>query len=206
MLVKIDHICCTCRTGEEEEVLKSFPEYSVSFVEKNLTNLDIKEEKSNYENTVHDIIYLEAENHVPIEITSYHNVGESGNGISFSQEDSVLHIKTPDVSKTLEVLKLCGAKVTECRDFCAECSLKGLLDKNQLRIEVSSTKENTNWILDEKGICCLAIIVRNIETARDKWMKYYRATEIRSLNVNGRVLKLFFGYGDCGETIEIISY
>ena len=54
-------------------------------------------------------------------------------------------------------------------------------------------------------MCCLAIVVKDINEERKKWVKNFEATKIEELEVNGRKLKIFFGLGKCGEKIEVIS-
>lgn len=205
MLIKIDHICYACSLNEEQDVLKKYSDYNLKFTEKNLKNIDIKKKILSCKNEHHNINYLESTNALPIEITSYQNICEEQNSLFYDDKKLLLRILSNNVQLTKELFALCGAKFQqECDDY-AIGTIKGIFDKKALNIEIRHSSEKREWILDGEGVCCVAIVVKDINEERKKWLRNFDATEIDELEVNGRKLKIFFGMGKCGEKIEIIS-
>lgn len=205
MLIKIDHVCYTCARGSEKNIIESNPYYNVCFKEVNLENLDIKQVKSCCYNDIHDIIYMEAEGKIPIEITEYPTIAEGENRLAFDSATSTLVIPTDNLQQSIDFFQFCGAKISQQNSCRVQGSIKGLFDKTALNIDLVLTEQKTEWILDRGGICCLALVVKDVEKEREKWLERYEATEIRELDVNRKKLKIFFGFGKCGETIEVIS-
>lgn len=205
MLIKIDHVCYTCARENDKSIIDANPSYKVLFKETDLENLDIKQGMSCCENKVHDIVYLEAKGKIPIEITEYGVIDEGKNEPAFNSETSTLYIPTHNLADSIAFFQFCGAKIPEQTLTYAKGTIKGLFDKTTLNIELNLSDQACDWILDRSGVCCLALVVKDIEKERDKWLEQYHATEIRMLNVNGKRLKIFFGVGKCGETIEVIS-
>ena len=205
MLIKIDHVCYTTNKGKGKNIIEANSSYNIVFKEENLINLDIKQGKSRCTNVVHDIIYLESEERIPIEITEYSNIEWGENGPVFNSEISTLYVPTDNLQNSIEFFEFCGAKIDEKSMTQAKGRLKGLFDKITLNIELNLVEQRQEWILDREGVCCLALVVNDIEKERVKWLERYNATDIRKLEVNGRKLKIFFGVGKCGETIEVIS-
>lgn len=205
MLIKIDHICYSCQKGTEDVAKSKFCGYHEVFYQREVPNLSIKQKRCIRENVSHDMIYLEKAGSFPIEITSYENIALEEGGFTFDYHNSVMETYSDHIQTSIAFLELCGAKREADHTGRTVMSMRGLLDKQALTIIIKQAKKPKPWILDRGGNACLGLIVRNLESTKQKIRKAFEVTETKELPINGRILKLFFAFGLCGETIEFIS-
>ena len=205
MLIKIDHICYSCQKGAEEIAMSRFCGYHELFRQKDIPNLSIKRKRSMRENVSHNIIYLENKGSFPIEITSYENIAEGQDGFLFDYKNNVIEMYSDHIPMSVALLEFCGAKRKSETTDQAEMSMHGILDKLTLTIIIKKSEQPKPWILDRGGNVCLALVVKDLESIRRKIGTIFDVSDIKELEINGRVLKLFFAFGLCGETIEFLS-
>lgn len=205
MLIKIDHICHSCRKGKEDEVKAEFHGYHELFHQKNIINMPIKQKRCMRENRFHDIIYLEKQGSFPVEITSYENIADVESGFAFDFDRNEIRMSADYMERSIAFWELCGAKRKIETENDIMLTMRGLLDKQTLTIKIAKAKTQKTWILDGEGNVCLGLVVKNLEYEKRRIEESFEASDIKELNVNGRLLKLFFAFGLCGETVEFIS-
>lgn len=202
MIVKFDHITYTCATAYEDDVKNMLPQYKVKFKEKNLFNIEIKNELMNKKQKYHNITMLYKDKGLPIELTTYDSCEVDSN--VFNLSDTVISINTANKEKTEILLSDLGFnKETNNSD---RWVLHPILDNVDILVEVKENNSEVISYLDANGFTSIAFIVINSSKYRQRLLKLgYQVSEINQLIVNNKELSIFFLIGYSGEIIEFIS-
>lgn len=198
MILKFDHIAYSCTRNEFEEIMKLFRDYSQVFLDRNLSNLDIKHSFMKYWCDTHDISLLISDYCLPVEITAYDQVGE---GNKYEVDDDSIIVNTASLTDSVSFYKSIGFK--DCNE--SEMVVKPIIGDKSIRLRFNELPNTVNY-LDSAGYCCLAFVTNNAEKEKQKLdRKNIFTTDIKPLRVNNKQMKIFFSYNDFGDICEFIS-
>ena len=199
MIIKFDHISFSGCKDKENEILDFFKDYAISFQERELCNIDAKQQFFTEYHSKHDLIMLEHESRIPIEVTLYDSCTYRNPIIDIKEE--IIIIKSTSKEKTASFLKNIGFKEKNGRFY-----LKPVMDNKDVIVEVIEEAGELNSKLDNVGYSSMAFWVNNINKEHKKIMDMgYTVTEIEMLTVHEKCLKIFFVAGPCNEIIEFIG-
>lgn len=205
MILKFDHMAFACRYDEIELVKQSCEGYAEIFYERNIVNLPVKRKLMDSDQDDHDIVLMEREGFLPVEITAYKNVRNVRSRYSISKR--LVTVKTFSKKKSDIFYRSVGFQ--EINDGMLE--LKPVLDAETVKIifEEAEKKEYLKYgrYLDDTGFCGMALITDNVDKERARLAgKNVAATDIMSLELHGKKMKIFFAYNDIGDICEFIGF
>lgn len=200
MVIKFDHISYSAPINDELNVRNMFGNYKLVFEERSLENLDIKSGYFGKWHDKHNILMLESEGLYPVELTLYDDC--EGINTAYSMSKDAIEFMTADVTESRHFY--------EVFDFVSdgnEMVLKPMLDTGSVKIRLIETEKSSDDILlDRIGFGSLAFVVDSIEKYAERLNSTgYMITETKSLSVNGKMLKIAFASGKCGEIVELIG-
>jgi len=210
MIIKFDHISYSAPIDKEEAVRESFSDYNLIFEERGLNNLEIKSGFFMKEHELHNILMLNAEGKYPIELTMYDEC--YGQNAMYELGTDEIIIKSADVASSARFYEAFDFTRTESEssdlESCTETvlTLKPMFDSKvvSLRLVKSSITERT--VLDANGFGSLALVVDSIDRYGAVLAEAgYSITDIQSLVVNGKTLKIAFASGKNNEIVELIG-
>lgn len=117
-----------------------------------------------------------------------------------------LIIKTEDIHKSVNFWKNFGfIKSEKGRDY-AKLEYSSILDSNKYKIYLILSNDVKRPHLDDAGFNCIALVSSSATDERERLIKEgIEVTNIESIKVNNRRLKIFFALGPYGELVEVIS-
>lgn len=206
MILKLDHVSYSCTYEEEKEILKQFEGYKEVFFESNLINIDAKKTMMKHFCKYHNIRMLEKDSFIPIELTTYKSCEGNNNAIELKKDYSVIMLHTTNIENTYDFFSnLEIYEEEEVKDGII-LSFQPLLSKELLKIYIHKVEKINFPMLDYKGYGAIGIFVDKTLNYMEKFKKNgYFVTEIETLKVNRKNLKIFFVKGKQGEILEIIG-
>ena len=207
MIIKFDHLSYSCSFKEEEDIVKRFCGtgcYTVQFKE-SIKNIPVKMQLMQNVNDTHGLTMLQpvggnsSQVYLPVEITSYSKVSGCS---AYSLIDGIIEFKTVNLKESILFYQQLGFQ----KESSGMLSLKTMLDRHNIYIRLSECDESYSNCLDVTGFSSIAWIINKMEkyvkTLHEKGIK---VTDIDTLTVHGRKLKICFVLGRQGEIIELIG-
>ncbi len=199
MIIKLDHISYSGKYSDAKSIFNKFIKYDIDFEEKDLLNIECKNELFNETQIKHDLYMMKCNNELPIEITLYANC--TNDEPMLDVRDKKIFIKSNDPSATEKLFFDVGFKRKDDYVY-----LKPIMDNTEVKIYVEPSYSTYNRKLDNFGYSSLAFWSSNIDKDREKFHKLgYKVTDIEKLLVNGKILDIFFLNGNNGEILEFIG-
>lgn len=197
MIIKFDHISYSCEIDNPAvEIVEGF---CLDFEERELPNMEAKHVFLQREAKIHNISLYRCEGKYPIEITAYPECTGYNKKYQVSDEAITVYSRCPDETRRFyEVLGFKGAEgdVLELQPFMES-------KKVILKIQAGETEE---VFLDKLGFGSLAFVVDRIEKHKLQLEKNnYSVTEIETLTVNGKLLRICFAANNVGDIVELIG-
>ncbi|MGE5473220.1 MAG: VOC family protein [Ignavibacteriales bacterium] len=210
MIIKIDHIAVLSVNPKREKKLMDDMGFNLSFKEEDIYNPEIKKDlMQNFWPKQSLYLYTKAGS-ISFEYIYYSGKeGKKGYIEPVIKENRVkeLILKTKDLKKSAEFWNCFGFRTNFQDSNEIKMEFKSMFDKEiySLKILLDSNKEQQHF-LDDAGFNCVAFVSNSALKEKEKLIgKGYSITNIEDIEVNEKMLKVFFVIGPCGELVEIIS-
>lgn len=200
MIFKVDHISYSCNSKSYK---KLFADYSVSFEETSLKNVDCKREFFKYPRESHDLIMLKKQGEVPVELTVYE--GKLLTETNTKLNGSIVNITTSSPRKLIDFYRLLGFEELETQNNIITLKMKAPLDDFTIFLIINESKEAKQIYLDSQGFSSIAFFVDDIFFEKEKIQKAgFFCSDINTVNVDSK--NLFVCFARCvGEIVELIA-
>lgn len=197
MIIKFDHISYSCRIGEEPGgLLDGFVQ---EFSERKLPNIAAKSSFMQEVSAYHDISLYRCEGKYPIEITAYPKC--SGENEKYRVSDDAITVFSQDVEATVAFYEAIGFK--QAGEQCL--ALLPFMEQKKVVLQVKAA-DTGDVFLDKRGFGSLAFVVDRIEKHKAQLeKKNFTVTDIETLTVNGKELKICFATNNIGDIVEFIG-
>lgn len=197
MIIKFDHISYSCDIDNPAmEIVEGF---SLDFSERELLNIDAKHAFLQKKAMYHDISLYRCEGKYPIEITAYPECGGHNKKYLVSDEVITVYSECPD--ETRQFYETLGFKSMEDDIL----GLQPFMESKKVILKIESA-DTGEVFLDKKGFGSLAFVVDRIEKHKMQLeKKNYPVTEIETLTVNGKALRICFVMNNVGDIVELIG-
>lgn len=203
MLINIDHITLTSNSIEQTiEYYKNIG-YKELFIEKNIHNLEIKADfMKNYKDT-QTLCILKNNNGIPIEIIDDSKIisGKSFIKPVFETDYSIKNVEIyiKDKKTLMEQWKNIGFSIVDN----ANLTFTGF--GNSYFFHINDCNDNS-YFLDNEGFVCIAFISTSIIKDYNMMKQnMFKVSDIAKININNKLLNIFFAQGYNGEIFEIIE-
>ena len=197
MVIKFDHISYSC--DMESPDTKAVEGYCLDFEEKQLPNIKAKHDFLQNKSMFHNISLYRCEGKYPIEITAYPVC--TGHNQKYMVSDEVITVNSQCPEETRRFYEVMGFKKAES----GMLELHPFMENRKvvLKVEESDTGE---VFLDKNGFGSLAFVVDRIEKHKTQLERNnYSVTEIETLVVNGKSLRICFAWDNVGDIVEFIG-
>ena len=203
MIVKLDHIAVTCCKKDIAGLISKFSDYRVSFFETSVFNSEIKRGLMYTWMSDHDITLLEKDGDIPIEITGYESI-VTGNKKYEPDSQNVIITHTGNKAESDNFYEAIGFKT----DDVGRLYIKPAMGFSPVTLEIIEDRVDCcqDFKLDCEGYCCLAFVVNNSAKEKERLDEAgIKTTEIDSILLHDRTMKIFFAYNEQGDICEFIG-
>lgn len=197
MIVKFDHISFSCQYDKPaDEIVK---DYTQEFIARNLQNLSIKSNFLQDNHAYHAISLYQCKGKYPIEITAYPRC--SGENKKYKVMDNEIIVFSKNVVLTTAFFEVVGFNRMEG----GKLELLPIMEQKKVVLQVKEADTGAVY-LDKAGFGSLAFVVDRVEKHKKQLENSgYLVTDIESLTVNEKELKICFAANDAGDIVEFIG-
>ena len=203
MIIKLDHIAVTCYKKDIRQILSDYKDYQISFSETSVSNSIIKKELMSEWVSDHDIILVEKDDAIPIEITAYESIVSGIKKYELNSQNTIVTY-TGNKDESENFYKSIGFKADESGSLC----IKPAMGFSPISLELieKPTDCYRSFKLNYEGFCCLAFVVNSSVKEKERLDKAgIKTTEIDSILLHERTMKIFFAYNEQGDFCEFIG-
>lgn len=203
MILKFDHIAFSCDKKAINDFLKLIDGYETVFYEEGIENPRIKEAlMASFQNN-HTIALMEKQDNLPIEITAYDITHKGEPKYRFSCDiPHRITVNTWDENESISFYKSIG--FTENCDRMLKMSFA--VGLRHLELQIVKNYRPTENKLDTEGYCCLAFVTNDVKKEKRRLEERgLCVTDIGTVQLNNRIMEVFFANNAQGDTCEFIQ-
>lgn len=189
-IIKFDHITYVAARDHKDDVfLRLKGGHELEWYEEERENISGKSRFFQETHKTHDLYFWKPiKEELPIEAVFYDST-TSENKEPITMSGRTLYGRYSDATASAEALEIIGAKGIVHNDNKISCTLKGVLDKEDVSLVLSEGRNEQQVYLDANGLGCITLIVNEIEPRADQILS---VTPPENFSVNGRMLQISF--------------
>lgn len=205
MILKVDHVAFSGLVRDRAKISRELIDegFEMSVCEKELMNLPLKSMFLSSYSSVHDLALYRKDGCVSVEILDHHTCS-GRNGYLQPAGENVFHCRTCSLDGSVRFWSRLGFSLyenTHLRFFSPMGNGNGI--ELKLRVEKSPRQS----MLDDLGFNAVALICTDLESCARNLEDVAEVSEISSLHVGDKDLKIFFARNaDGGELVEMIEW
>lgn len=205
MIAKIDHVAISSTNLDRDIQSCMSKGYSLTFAEKHIDNLHIKRTLMKTFSIKQSLALLDGHGNYPVELIDHGHVVRGNSRVELNLDE--LTWKTHTLEESSRFWGMLGFEVQTRDHTSVLMTFKSILHPRPLHLRLLQSRVALPKLyLDSEGPNCLAFITTSPDDQRQILEKHgYQTTDGEQLNLNDKLIEVWFARGPSGELAEFIS-
>ncbi len=188
-IIRFDHISYIAANKEKENILSSFAERKLKFVEVKIENLNSKQMlMRKKDQKKHDLYFFEGGG-MDVEVIFYDDVSGKSD---IRLDTDTIYAECMDLERTASYFQKIGIAAEKRFRQGMVYNLKGWLGKKDTWLEIQKQTKFQEVFLDDEGYGCVALLVDSLSDLRNLSDERNLVTRVEPINIYQRHLDVCF--------------